>query len=202
MHTTTSRNRSCRYGHANFVYFRATRPRLAVVQRPLLLLALSSAMYTIALARAPLSALALSSLLALPLPSRPRPPLPVSPSPLAPRCCHQQRPLSPPLTTTISAATHSTTMTARSQRSSFVIDGGNGSHCQMRWQSMAAAAMVSLPPLSTTMIGAVGSIPPPPLSTTTVVDKDRHCRHQYRLPPHSTMIAIAAVNDDDWRRER
>ena len=61
---------------------------------------------------------------------------------------------------------------------------------------MAAAAMTSLSPLSTTTIEAVGSIPPPPPSTTTFVDEDRHHRRRHRLPPHSTMTAIAAVNDD------
>ncbi len=45
-------------------------------------LPLLSAMYTIALARTPLSALALSPSLASPSPSRPRPPSPVSPLPL------------------------------------------------------------------------------------------------------------------------
>jgi len=68
-------------------------------------------------------------------------------------------------------------------------------------QSMAVAAMVSLPPLSTMTIGAVGSIPPPPLSTTTVMDEDRHRRRRYRLPLHSMMTSIAPVNDDDHRRE-
>jgi len=64
---------------------------------------------------------------------------------------------------------------------------------------MAAAAMVSLPPLSTMTIGAISSIPPLPQSTTTVVDEDRHRRHGHRLSPHSTMTAIAAVNEDNWR---
>ncbi len=41
-------------------------------------------------------------------------------------CRHQQRPLSPPSTITIATATQSTTTTARSQLSLFVLDGGNG----------------------------------------------------------------------------
>ena len=115
-----------RCGHANFVYFRAKPPRRPVVRRPLLLLAVvvghvhhcprphalfrpcPLALAGLALALGPSSALACV--------------------PLAPRRCRRRQPLSPPSTTTIAAAAHLTTMTARSQRSLFVIYSGYGGH--------------------------------------------------------------------------
>ncbi len=76
------------------------------------------------------------------------------------------------------SAAQSTTTTTRSQRTLFIIDGGNVGHRQLQRQSMAVAVMAYLPPLSTTMICAIGSIPLPPPLTTTIVNKDCQCSRQ------------------------
>jgi hypothetical protein len=161
---------------ANFVYFRATPPRRPVVQRPLCCLPLSSAMSTIALARAPSSALALLPSLASPLPSRPRPPSPVSTSPLA------SRPLPPPSTTTAIAAVDDDHH-RRCRTFDNDIDGGDGGHCRMRRRSMAAVAMASLPPRQRQRL-----VPSAPC----------HRRLRQQRPPWmKTAIAAADIDDND-----
>jgi hypothetical protein len=83
------------------------------------------------------------------------------------------------------------------------------SHRGRRWRSSSSAAVVDRCSSDGIFAAAVndndrgytvGSIPLPPLSMTTIVDKDRHCRRRYRLPPQPTMTVIAMVNDNDWSR--
>ena len=69
---------------------------------------------------------------------------------LAPHYRHQRRPLSPPSTTAIAAATVNDG-NAKSQGLLFVVNSSNSR--QLHKQSMAAAVMVSFPPPFTTMTG-------------------------------------------------
>ena len=61
--------------------------------------------------------------------------------------CYRRRPRLP------SPLPQSTTMTAKSQQLSFIVDGGNDDRHQLQRRLMAAAAMTSLPPPSTTTTG-------------------------------------------------
>ena len=95
-----------------------------------------------------------------PFPLRPCPPLPSCPRPsalapsrprlafacvtLTPRCRCQQQPLLLPLTITINFSAQLTTTTNIIHWTSFLIKGGNGSHCRLQRRSMTVAAMASL----------------------------------------------------------
>ena len=72
-----------------------------------------------------------------------------------------------------------TTMTAKSQKLSFVIDSGDDNHHRLQRRSMAAVAMMSLPPPSTT--------------TTGWWPTARHCRHHRRQCCRHHALALASA---------